>query len=219
MFAVQTISFSIQALVLVAAGTVAAQPFFDAVSSVPSLSSFSAIYAAHAGLVDEFLRNDATTLLVPTNQALEGFKTDDGLVVKREVLAEMMRCHSLAGNVSVEGVRDEGLEVETLCSNKRMQIYINCESSAAEYTLAWRRDCGDGGSMEFTANITALQAPQGVWDGGRFYMIDAVLSLPPLRDSVDHWNWNWNWSWTVTGLLILIAGMVRGGSGQWLLMR
>jgi len=173
------------------------QSFYVAISQYPQLSSFASFYQNNFPVAGQLLTNSLTepqTVLVPNNDAFIRFERENGYSItalSSAELSSLMQYHILVGSLTAanfSGTR--GFTAPSLLTGEQ----YNNRSAGSALSSSFPSGTNVNGQVVFiqsrlqsgsppagleslevrsglssSANLTALD---GVWDGGRFQMID-----------------------------------------------
>jgi uncharacterized surface protein with fasciclin (FAS1) repeats len=183
-----------------------AQTFLSAISAYPQLSNFTSLLTSNPSLASSLLSGSASspeTVLVPDDGAFLSFEEATGQPVSataQDILEPLLHYHVLSGSFSAqdfdqpEGItiptgltgpiynnRSAGSALSSVGASNRNHdgqvVFIAPKTTSTSFTV---RQLSSPGSfvqsgLAHQANLTAID---GSWDGGRFQIVDAFLTLP-----------------------------------------
>jgi uncharacterized surface protein with fasciclin (FAS1) repeats len=189
-----------------AVGT-SAQSFFAAISQYPQLSNFTAFYRDKFPVASLLLTNSSSeshTVLVPNNDAFTNYERDHGysvVALSTAQLETLIQYHVLVGSLtSTNFSESKGLTAPSLLVGEQYDnrsapaalsssfgnnsvngqvVFISSglQSSKNKFLV---RNSGTQ-SLKVRTGLSSdvnLIALDGVWDGGRFHMIDRCVCYP-----------------------------------------
>ncbi|KAF8857792.1 FAS1 domain-containing protein, partial [Acephala macrosclerotiorum] len=182
------------------------QSFYVAISQYPQLSSFASFYQNDFPAASQLLTNSSTeplTVLVPNNDAFIRFENENGYAVTSLSSAELtslIQYHVLVGSLTATNFTEtRGLTAPSLLTGEQYDnrsagsallstfpsgtnvegqvVFIQSRLQSASKLLirAGLESLEVRSGLSSIANLTSLD---GVWDSGRFQMIDRFLTLP-----------------------------------------
>lgn len=181
------------------AGTIA-QSFFAAISQFPELSNFTSFYQENFPLASQLLTNsqfEPQTVLVPNNDAFLRYERENGYPItslSSVELANLIRYHILVGSLTAANFSaSRGLTAPSILTGEQYNnrsagpalssqfpgvdangqvvfIHSGLQSGGAKLIQkAGLTSLKVRSGLSSDANLTVVD---GIWDGGRFQMID-----------------------------------------------
>lgn len=182
-----------------------AQSFQVAIEAYPQLSDFADLLSTNPTIATSLLSTSASapkTLLVPNNNAFVAYQAKTGVAVgntEKDLLQDTLNYQTLNGSYTAESFSEpKGVTIPTLLTG---ETYNNRSAGAALASAAAGQKDGQvvfvsalKGTSGFTVrqlnsdaalvrsglgSDVRLETTEGVWDGGRFHIIDryAAVSL------------------------------------------
>ena len=191
-------------------GLVGAQSLVNATAAFPQLSLFTQLLnidpnAAAAFLTNFTLNATQQTVLVPSNEAFERYRSRSGTnfsALSSSDLTNTLNYHTLQGALSSSDlqrpgglVSDTALTVQPyanreLSSSGERQaqvVYLSATNTTAGARIR-ARQAGPLGSIAAKSGEgreISLDNTRGNWSGGYFYIVDGYVQKPPTRRVED----------------------------------
>lgn len=175
-----------------------AQSFLVAIQSYPQLSQFAALLTTNPTIATGLLSVSASapkTLLVPNNNAFLTYKASTGLEVastEKGLLQDTLNYQTLNGSYTAQSFSEpKGVTIPTLLTGETYNnrsagsalssasagqkdgqvVFVSAQKGTSGFTV--RQLSSDGALVRSgLASDVSLTTTEGVWDGGRFHIID-----------------------------------------------